>query len=214
MVHHVSRVPVVLPCLCLIEVAIDTTSLHFIPCSSQEERTAKKQQSRSPHSKEKGSVCFPQKMVKFEHAVKALAISHNLHFCTLMSIFPNKAKGEVYPELCLLGVAMLILICAWWVHYLRLQRWLSKMTYSMLFSQQKIPLGVRSVRNVSLLSTLWQKKEAGIRRGKNPSSAVSCHPIRLAALGRSCVCSHWRAAPRQSTHTWLITHMPQALQFW
>lgn len=38
----------------------------------------------------------------------------------------------------------------------------------MLFSQQKIPLGVRSVRNVSFLSTLWQEKEAGIRRGKIP----------------------------------------------
>lgn len=43
----------------------------------------------------------------------------------------------------------------------------------MLFSQQKIPLGVRSVRNVSFLSTLWQEKEAGIRRGKIPFCCFS-----------------------------------------
>lgn len=46
--HHVSRVPVVLLNLYLIEVAIDSTSPHFIPCRIQDERTAEKQQSRLP----------------------------------------------------------------------------------------------------------------------------------------------------------------------
>lgn len=100
-------------------------------------------------------------MLRFERAVNAApAFLGKLHSCTLISIFPTaeQSQGELYPgPKCLLGAAMLILICAWWLHYLRLQRWLSKMTYFMLFSQQKIPLGVRSVRNVSFLSTLRQK---------------------------------------------------------
>lgn len=83
--------------LYLIEVAIDSTSLRFIPCRIQDERTAEKQQSKSPPQglEDKGSVCFPQKMVQFEHAVKALAISHKLHF---KEDFPKQSQGRSLPR--------------------------------------------------------------------------------------------------------------------
>lgn len=73
-------------------------------------------------------------------------------------LLQNKARGEACPgPKRLLGAALLILICASWLHYLWLQRWLSKMTHFTLFSHQKIPLGVRSVRNMSFLSMLRRK---------------------------------------------------------
>jgi len=103
----------------------------------------------------------------------------------------------------------LIRIHAWWLHYLRLQFWLNKMTCFMLFSQQKIPLGARSIRNVSFVSVLRQKYEAGIRRGKLPALLF---PAALAACcPRHEQCLHTRGLPWAHTHASSILHAPWAL---